>query len=145
MLKCPKCNKGFTEVRFTGWTVFVEGTATVNDSGVVENVGSLVARCSIKPGHEIEGKHVRVVCPECEHSDHLSNFPVVLRCFLTGGVGDMLINTKLGKLAVAKEFADVADRIVAPDKIDWERNDILKAAIEAMQGAVNANRRANNV
>ena len=54
MIKCPKCNAAFNTFRFSGWVVNAAGAVTIGEDGEITAVGSLVTRCSVKPGHEIE-------------------------------------------------------------------------------------------
>jgi hypothetical protein len=139
MLRCPRCEHGFTEVKFSGWTVFTEGTAVIDGTGRVSTVGPMVAKCSIKPGHEIEGKHVRISCPVCSHSGHVSSFPRVLQCFLSGGVGDVVITSPIvGNVAVARDMQRVAEEVLQATSLDWKREeDINRIFMEFIKPVLN--------
>lgn len=117
MLQCPKCGGMTSDLLFTGWVVKVSGTARIDTRGRITQVGPVKATCTIKQGHELEGLHTEVVCPQCNFSAHIKEFNFIMPCVLTGKAANARFSTRYGDLHIDQSLLDQARTIFTEEAL----------------------------
>lgn len=119
MRVCPQCTKTFSRFQYSAWVLQVTGTMEEDADGMVSQVGPMRSSITIKSGKELDGKSCQLTCPGCKYQGYKDQFRIVRPCILTGMVGEVEIDTPVGKLIVNNSAVEAAQRIFTEQNMNW--------------------------